>query len=227
MNYIEKRKTLVKSLIERNILTNKNVIRAMLKVPREDFLSEDAQSSAYIDSPISIGSDQTISAPHMNAMMCEILNIEKDDKILEIGTGSGYHAALCAELISIENKESKGHVYTIERHKELAKKAKENLKKTGYENRVTVIIGDGTLGYPEKAPYDKILVTAASPEKIPTPLKTQLQMGGILCIPAGTKNYIQKLYKIQKLECEFRVKAITSVRFVPLIGKYGFSNDDE
>ena len=226
MDYIEKRERLVKNLIERKILKTKNVIHAMLVVPREEFLPENAKSSAYIDSPISIGCDQTISAPHMNAIMCELLNIEQDDKILEIGTGSGYHAALCAELISFKHKDFKGHVYTIERYKELAEKAKENIKKTGYDNRVTVIEGDGTLGYPEKAPYDKILVTAASPEKIPVPFKTQLKVGGILCIPAGTKNYIQRLYKIQKLEAEFKIKEITSVRFVPLIGQYGFSDID-
>ncbi len=226
MNYKEKRKKLVESLIERKILTDQRVIDAMLRVPREEFLPEKARPSAYIDSPLSIGSDQTISAPHMNAMMCEILELEEGDKILEVGTGSGYHAALCAEIISTKKNKNPGHIYSIERYKELADRARENIKKTGYNERVTVIFGDGTLGYPEEAPYDKILVTAASPNKIPPPLKNQLKIGGILCIPAGTKNYIQNLYKIRKLEGEFKTKTITSVRFVPLIGHYGFSNDE-
>ena len=227
MSYKEKRKRLIESLIERKILTKKSIINAMLRVPREEFLPEKAKSSAYIDSPLSIGSGQTISAPHMNAMMCEILDLEEGDKLLEIGTGSGYHAALCAEIITTKNRENLGHIYTIERHEKLAEMAKNNLKKTGYENRVTVIVGDGTLGHPEKAPYDKILVTAASPKKIPPPLRKQLKIGGVLCIPAGTKNYIQNLYKIRKLEGEFKTKTITGVRFVPLIGYYGFSNDEE
>ncbi len=226
MNFEEKRKKLVNNLKNRDypVLTKQEVINAMLTVPRHLFVPKDAESSAYIDSPLCIGSGQTISAPHMNAMMCEYLELKEGDKVLEVGTGSGYHAALCAELVAPKGSTNPGHVYTIERHKDLVKKAKINLKETGYGNRVTVILGDGTLGYPEEAPYDKILVTAASPKKIPPPLREQLKDGGILCIPAGSKSFSQDLYIVKKRGEDFDSKRITGVRFVPLIGKYGFES---
>ena len=227
MNFEEKRKQLVNNLKNRDypVLTKPEVITAMMKVPRHLFVPKDAESSAYIDSPLSIGSGQTISAPHMNAMMCEYLELKEGDKVLEVGTGSGYHAALCAELVAPENSETPGHVYTIERHKDLAKKAENALKNTGYENRVTVIHGDGTLGHQEEAPFDKILVTAASPKKIPPPLRKQLKDGGVLCIPAGSKSYGQDLYIIKRNGEEYDSKRITGVRFVPLIGTFGFSEN--
>jgi len=225
MNFEEKRKSLVESLKNRDILTKPKVIQAMLTVPRHKFLPKDAESSAYMDTPLMIGSGQTISAPHMNAMMCEYLELKEGDKVLEIGTGSGYHAALCAEIVAPENSKNPGHVYTIERHSKLVQHARECLKKTSYEKRVSVIHGDGTLGYPEQAPFDKILVTAASPKKIPPPLKKQLKDGGILCIPAGSHSFGQNLYIIKKHgENEFEEKRLTGVRFVPLIGKYGFES---
>ncbi|MCK4370924.1 MAG: methyltransferase domain-containing protein, partial [Candidatus Lokiarchaeota archaeon] len=136
MNFEEKRKRLVESLKDRGILTKPEVIKAMLIVPRHKFVPKDAESSAYMDSPLSIGLGQTISAPHMNAMMCEYLELSEGEKILEIGTGSGYHAALCAELVAPENSENPGHVITIERHEELVKNARESLKETGYEHKV-------------------------------------------------------------------------------------------
>ncbi|MFX1345023.1 MAG: protein-L-isoaspartate(D-aspartate) O-methyltransferase [Promethearchaeota archaeon] len=226
MNFEEKRKKLVNNLKNRDypVLTKQEVINAMLTVPRHLFVPKDAESSAYIDSPLSIGSGQTISAPHMNAMMCEYLELQEGDKVLEVGTGSGYHAALCAELVAPKGSNNPGHVYTIERHKDLVKKAKISLKETGYDDRVTVILGDGTLGYPEEAPFDKILVTAASPKKIPPPLREQLKDGGILCIPAGSKSFGQDLYIIKKHGEDYDSKRVTGVRFVPLIGKYGFDS---
>lgn len=227
MSFEEKRKKLVENLIKRKILATTEVVDAMLKVPREKFLSEKAKSSAYLDTPLSIGLGQTISAPHMNAMMCEYLELKEGDKVLEIGTGSGYHAALCAELVAPENSQNPGHVFTIERHKELVERAKASLKETGYNNSVSVIHGDGTLGYEEAAPYDKILVTAASPEKVPPPFKKQLKDGGILCIPAGSKSFGQNLYIVRRDGEEFNSKKITGVRFVPLIGKFGFNSKSE
>ena len=222
MDYVEKRIKLVEILKKKVVLTKPSVIRAMLKVPRHKFLPEGAIDSAYIDSPLSIGMGQTISAPHMNAMMCELLNLTEGEKVLEIGTGSGYHAALCAELVAPKHSKNPGHVYTIERHQELADKAREILNNTGYGDVVTVIHGDGTLGYPEKAPYDKILVTASSPKKVPPPLCQQLKDQGILCIPAGSKEWGQDLYIISKIGNKFQFKKITGVRFVPLIGEWGF-----
>jgi protein-L-isoaspartate(D-aspartate) O-methyltransferase len=222
MDFEEKRRELVENLKKRGILSNPIVINAMLKVPRHKFIHEAALSSAYIDSPLSIGSGQTISAPHMNAMMCELLDLKEGDKVLEIGTGSGYHAALCAEIVAPKSSTKPGHVYTIERHKDLVEKAKRALKENGYQDQVTVIHGDGTLGNPQNAPFDKILVTASSPKKIPPPLMEQLKDGGILCIPAGTKEWGQDLYVIKRKGKEFETDKITGVRFVPLIGKYGF-----
>ena len=222
MNFEDKRKKLVESLRNREVLKKQDVIKAMLTVPRHLFIPKDAKSSAYMDTPLSIGCSQTISAPHMNAMMCEYLELKEGDRVLEIGTGSGYHAALCAELVAPKDSNSPGHIYTIERHEDLVENAKISLKDTGYGGRVTVIHGDGTMGYPEEAPYDKILVTAASPKKIPPPLRTQLKEGGLLCIPAGSKGYSQDLYIIKKHDNNFESKKITGVRFVPLIGKFGF-----
>ena len=222
MDFEEKRIKLVEQLTKRAILTKPSVIKAMLKVPRHKFLPKGAIDSAYIDSPLSIGMGQTISAPHMNAMMCELLDLTEGEKVLEIGTGSGYHAALCAELVAPKRSKNPGHVYTIERHQELAKEAENHLTNTGYGNVVTVICADGTLGYPEKAPYDKILVTASSPKQVPPPLKQQLKDQGILCIPAGSKEWGQDLYIISKMGEKFEFKKITGVRFVPLIGEWGF-----
>lgn len=224
MSFEEKRKELVDELKERGILTQKNVINAMLKVPREKFIPESVRSSAYIDTPLAIGSGQTISAPHMNAMMCEILELKKGDKVLEVGTGSGYHAALCAEIVAPNNSDSQGHVYSIERHEDLAEEARKNFKETGYSQKITVIIGDGTLGYKKEAPYNKILVTAASPKEVPPPLEAQLAEGGIMCIPAGAKRFTQFLYKIMKINGMIKRERITGVRFVPLLGKYGFES---
>ena len=222
MNFENKRKRLVERLSNRDVLNKTEVVEAMLRVPRHLFIPKAAESSAYMDTPLSIGCNQTISAPHMNAMMCEYLELKEGDKILEIGTGSGYHAALCAELVAPKETNNPGHVYSIERHEELVKNARARLMETGYSDRVTVIHGDGTMGYPKEAPYDKILVTAASPKKIPPPLRDQLKEGGILCIPAGSMDYKQDLYVIKKHGDNFESKKITGVRFVPLIGKYGF-----
>ncbi len=224
MSYEEKRKILVDNLIERGVLSKSEVVQAMLKVPREKFVPPDAMGSAYLDSPLTIGEGQTISAPHMNAMMCEYLELKEGDKVLEIGTGSGYHAALCAEIVAPENSLNPGHIFTIERIQTLADRARDSLNIAGYQSKITVIHGDGSLGYPEKAPYDKILVTAASPEEIPNPLKEQLKDGGILCIPAGSKHYAQNLYMIYKKGDKFVSKKITGVRFVPLIGELGFKD---
>jgi protein-L-isoaspartate(D-aspartate) O-methyltransferase len=222
MDFEDKRRKLVESLKNRDVLTKPYAIRAMLKVPRHKFLPKGALSSAYIDSPLSIGLGQTISAPHMNAMMCELLELKEGDKVLEVGTGSGYHAALCAEIVAPEDSQNSGHVYTLERHLELADSARVSLINAGYGDSVTVIHGDGTLGYPQEAPYDKILVTASSPKKVPPPLKKQLNNGGILCIPAGSKEWGQDLYIITKKDNKFGAKRITGVRFVPLIGEWGF-----
>lgn len=199
-------------------IRSESVERAFRKVPREEFLPEGAREHAYLDTPLKIGHGQTISAPHMCAIMCELLDLKPGLKMLEIGTGSGYHAALCAELIS---NEKSGVVYTIERISELAKHAKVVLSRLGYEERVKVIIGDGSLGYPEEAPFDRILVTAAAP-RIPPPLIDQLAPFGILVIPVGTHIFWQELVVVRKnIDGTISKSYHGGVAFVPLVGKYG------
>ncbi|MBN2154989.1 MAG: protein-L-isoaspartate(D-aspartate) O-methyltransferase [Candidatus Lokiarchaeota archaeon] len=218
-NYDELRKKLVSHLERLGYVHSQPVKKAFLNIPRELFVPPAQQSRAYDDRPLPTSNGQTISAPHMNAMMCELLKLEPGDKVLEIGTGSGYHAALIAYIVSRNNKS--GHVYSIERIKELADFARSNLKKVQLEEMVTVIWGDGTLGYPDVAPFDKILVTAAGP-RIPDPLIEQLIDGGILCIPIGRQRWSQKLLILTKSEGKISEKVVSSVVFVPLIGKHGF-----
>ncbi|MGB9927104.1 MAG: protein-L-isoaspartate O-methyltransferase [Methanosarcina sp.] len=208
----ELRRRLVKGL-EYNIL-DKKVLEAMLRVPRHRFVPEFVQSAAYIDTPLEIGHGQTISAPHMVAIMCELLELSEGLKVLEIGTGSGYNAAVMAELVG-----KSGHIYTVERVEQLVEFARKNLEKTGYEN-VTVLLDDGSMGYSRYALYDRITVTCAAPD-IPEPLLEQLKPQGIMVIPVGT--YSQELIRIKKdSEGNISKEREGGVIFVPLIGKYGF-----
>jgi protein-L-isoaspartate(D-aspartate) O-methyltransferase len=191
---------------------SKEVLDAMMRVKRHLFVPLHLSDQAYYDYPLPIGEGQTISAPHMVAMMCDCLELKKGNKVLEIGAGSGYHAAVIAELIGEE-----GHVYSLERIKWLVDFAEGNLKRAGYTN-VTVILSDGTLGLPEHAPYDKISVTCAAPG-VPPPLIEQLKLGGKMVIPIG--KHMQELYLITKRNgVEKQRKG--GVLFVPLLGKYGF-----
>jgi protein-L-isoaspartate(D-aspartate) O-methyltransferase len=208
----ELRKRLIKGL-EFYIL-EKRVREAMLRVPRHRFVPEYERKEAYIDAPLEIGYGQTISAPHMVAIMCELLELSEGHTVLEIGSGSGYNAAVMCELVG-----KSGHVYTVERIEPLVHFARENLKETGYNN-VTVILEDGSMGYSKYAPYDRITVTCAAPH-IPEPLLDQLKPGGIMVIPVG--NYSQELVKIKKdSEGKIHKEKKGGVVFVPLIGKYGF-----
>ena len=218
-----KKKKLLDKLERSSYIGNKLVRDAMENLPREQFLPDNVKSSAYEDMPLSIGRGQTISAPHMNGMYSSALELPDDRpiKILEIGTGSGYQAALCAEMMRLKNIE--GHVYTIERISELADRASGVLHELGYDDIITVITGDGTIGYSQEAPYDRILVTAAAP-RIPGALIDQLAEGGIMLIPVGDMHGYQVLYKITKEEGEIKKKEISGVAFVPLIGVEGFSD---
>lgn len=209
------RRRLVKGL-EYHV-NEKKVLETMLRVPRHKFVPEYAQSTAYIDMPLEIGSGQTISAPHMVAIMCELLELSEGNTVLEIGAGSGYNAAVMAELVG-----KKGHIYTVERIESLANFARKNLEKTGYEN-VTVLLEDGSMGYSKYAPYDRITVTCAAPD-IPEPLLEQLKPGGIMVIPVGTHS--QELIRVKKdSEGKVYIDRKGGVIFVPLIGKYGFRSD--
>lgn len=192
------------------------MIRAISKVPRELFVTHELRKYAYLDTPLPIGHGQTISAPHMVALMTELLDVRVGDKALEVGTGSGYQAAVLAELVGDE-----GHIYTIEIVKELVEFARYNLMRSGYISRVTLIHGDGSLGYEAASPYDRIIVTAAAPD-IPQPLINQLKPGGRMVIPVGDA-YLQYLTVVLKREDNrIEVERGTPCVFVPLIGKYGW-----
>jgi protein-L-isoaspartate(D-aspartate) O-methyltransferase len=207
----ELRKRLVDSLSKYYNL-NEKVVQAMNKVPRHLFVPEALQKSAYEDTPLPIGEGQTISAPHMVAIMCNLLDLKEGHKVLEIGAGSGYHAAVIAEIIG-----NKGEVIAVERYESLAERARRNLEKAGYTN-VKVVVGDGSLGYKEYAPYDRINVTCSAPG-IPPPLIEQLKKGGKMIIPIG--RHYQELYLVVKKNgVEKSPKG--GVMFVPLVGKYGF-----
>ena len=216
MKFDEERKKMVEKLVYFGYLKNKAVIEAMEKVPRHLFVPPDLQEEAYDDRPLPIGEGQTISAPHMVAMMCEALELEENNKVLEVGAGSGYHACVIAHVVK------KGKVIAIERIKKLAEKAEENMKRAGCE-RIKIVTGDGTKGYAEEAPYDRILVTAAAPE-IPQPLITQLKPGGILLIPVGSR-FSQDLLRIRKIsEDKITKENLGGVVFVPLIGEHGWKD---
>jgi protein-L-isoaspartate(D-aspartate) O-methyltransferase len=213
---------LIQNLINQGILHSPNIIRAMRLVNREQYLPDRAKPHYAIDTPLPIGWGQTISAPHMVAIMNEALQLQQGQKILEIGTGSGWHASTIAEAVapSHDPKENWGHVYTTEIIKELTDDATQNINKTGYADRVTIINTDGSLGYPPEAPYDRILTTAAAPN-IPQPLIDQLKNNAILVIPVGSAHYFQTLIRVTKKDNKLTKEDLGGVAFVPLTGKYG------
>jgi len=213
MVYEEIRIRLVEILKLEGRIKTKEVEKAFLEIPRENFVPDEIKRYAYTDSPLQIGNGQTISAPHMVAIMVEELDIKKGQKILEIGAGSGYHAAIVAKLVG-----KKGHVYTIERFSSLAETSKKNLEKTGITN-VTVEIGDGSEGLPKYAPYDRIYVTCAAPD-VPKPLIDQLKDEGKLMVPVGRT--ICSLELIEKIGGKLKLKDLGCCAFVPLVGKYGY-----
>jgi len=193
------------------------VLDAMRKVPRESFLSDRMREFAYEDAPLPIEEDQTISQPYIVALMTEALALKGGETVLEIGTGSGYAAAVLAEIAT--------EVYTVERIEQLAEKAASRLTDLGYRN-VHVRHGDGTLGWPEHAPYDAIIVAAGGPE-VPDTLKRQLKVGGRLVIPIGANPRAQELVRVTRSANDnFDTEDLADVRFVPLVGKEGWSPDE-
>lgn len=204
----EERKKLIEYLISLSYLKRQEIIEAFLKVPRELHIPDKYEKEAYDDRPLPIGYEQTISAPDIVAMMTECLEIEPSDKILEVGTGSGYQASILAEIAK------EGHIYTIERLEPLAKRAEQILNKY---NNVTVIIGDGTKGYSEASPFDKIVVTARA-TKVPPALITQMKENSRLVIPLGNAFY-QMLTVIIKIQGKIKKKSLGSCMFVPLISE--------
>lgn len=205
-------RNLIEYLTRYRYIKSESVKRAFEKVDRKLFVPESLKNGAYSDHPLPIGFSQTISAPSMIAIMLEALDLKRGDKVLEIGTGSGYNAALISEIVG-EN------VFSIERIPELAEFAKNNLKKSGH--KVEVFIGDGTLGYEGESPYDKIIVTAAAP-KIPGPLIKQLKIGGKLCIPVGERFFCDLIVAEKISDEKIKKKNYGGCAFVPLIGEEGW-----
>lgn len=201
------RKRMVEDQIVARGVSDATVIRAMKKVPRHEFVPENFQNQAYRDHPLPIGHEQTISQPYIVAFMTEKLNLKGGEKVLEIGTGSGYQAAVLAEIAK--------EVYTIEIVEALANRAARTLKEQGYDN-VHVRAGDGYQGWPEHAPFDAIMVTAA-PDHVPQPLIEQLKKGGRMIIPVGSM--FQELRLIEKTEEGVIERDILPVRFVPMTGE--------
>ena len=209
----------LRDMVERQIkdrgVTDKLVLEAFLKVPRHQFVPELYQEEAYMDHPLPIGNGQTISQPYIVALMTAQLHLNGDEKVLEIGTGSGYQAAILAELVR--------EVHSVERFPELAEQAKENLGRVGIEN-VQVHIGDGSLGWPQAAPYDGIIITAGTPA-VPEGLVDQLAEGGRLVAPVGSR-WRQMLELWIKQEGKIEKEEVLPVVFVPLIGEKGWREGD-
>ncbi len=204
-DYGRLRKKMIVEQIERRGIKDRKVLDALYKIERHLFVDEKFMRHAYDDTPLPIGRGQTISQPYIVALMTELLQVDKNDKVLEIGTGSGYQAAVLALLAE--------KVYTIEIVPELGLRAEKLLKKLNFRN-IEVKIGDGYLGWPEKAPFDKIILTCAPP-KVPSALIEQLKDGGLIVAPVG--EYLQELVVIRKNGSSITERKIIPVRFVPMI----------
>lgn len=212
-DFANQRDSLIWKELRSNGIRDEKVLRAMAQVQREEFTPEKLREYAYLNRPLPIGYEQTISQPFIVALMSEALTLCPTDHVLEIGTGSGYGAAVLSKLA--------GEVYTVERIAELAKIAAKRLRTLGYDN-VHVRTANGTLGWPEFAPYEAIVVTAGSPH-VPHPLLEQLAIGGRLVIPVGDDRESQRLIRIIRCaEAEFRQEDLGGVVFVPLIGAAGW-----
>lgn len=215
MDYAVLRRRMVEEqLIPRGIKDQK-VLDVFYKVERHKFVPQNLRTSAYADFPVPIGEGQTISQPFIVALMTECLDLAGQEKILEIGTGSGYQAAILAELAK--------EVYTIERFKSLAKRAEAALSELGYKN-IKLMVGDGSLGWPEFAPFDRIIITAASP-RVPLPLIEQLEESGKLILPLG-ESFSQVLTVVEKKKGKLESIEVCGCVFVPLVGKYGLRNNN-
>lgn len=215
-NYAAARERMVKEQLERRGIADVRVLEAMRKVPRHLFVDPSLSWRAYEDCPLSIGEGQTISQPYMVAIMTAALSLEGSERVLEIGTGSGYQAGVLAELAA--------RVYSIERIPLLAERAERTLAGLGYHN-VSIRVGDGSLGWREAAPFEAIVVTAGAPE-VPAPLVAQLRVGGRLVIPVGSSS-AQTLRRVVRREESVEEEELVGCVFVKLIGKHGWQEDEE
>ncbi|MFZ0313575.1 MAG: protein-L-isoaspartate(D-aspartate) O-methyltransferase [Candidatus Korobacteraceae bacterium] len=209
--FVQKRARMVEEQLRSRGIRDEHVLAAMAEVPREEFIPSDDAANAYGDFPLAIGAGQTISQPYIVAAMVEVLELNPEDRVLEVGTGTGYQAAILGKLAA--------DVWTIERHAELADQAREILYRLGYKN-VHVLHGDGSLGLPEHAPFDKILVAAAAP-RVPQALVSQLADGGRLVVPVGSRSE-QQVEVIRKLGDQISISKHDLCRFVPLVGAQGW-----
>jgi protein-L-isoaspartate(D-aspartate) O-methyltransferase len=210
-----KKRSMIDSQLKSRGISSLEVLRAMSVVPREKFVSSEFIEAAYNDGPLSIGSGQTISQPYMVAMMTEALMLRKNDKVLEIGTGSGYQAAVLQEIAA--------NIYSVERISALAENAKALLVSLGYSD-IAIKVGDGTLGWPEEAPFDAIIVTSGSPS-VPETLMSQLTNNGRMIIPVGSMTH-QRIIRITRTEGNFNKEELLSCVFVPLIGEHGWRESE-
>jgi protein-L-isoaspartate(D-aspartate) O-methyltransferase len=207
---------MVRDQIAARGIKDPRVLDAMRAVPRHHFVPPYQAASAYRDSPLPIGQGQTISQPYIVALMTEMLELTGDERVLEVGTGSGYQAAVLARLAAA--------VISVERFPALAQEARDRLEQLGIDN-VRVEVGDGSLGWPPDAPYDAIIVTAASPE-IPSPLEQQLAEGGRMVVPTGPR-WTQQLVRVRRQGDKIQRETMIGVAFVPLIGAHGWSQRGE
>jgi protein-L-isoaspartate(D-aspartate) O-methyltransferase len=211
----QQRELMVEQQLTPRGICNPEVVRAFMSVPRHRFLGAALQHSAYADHPLPIGEGQTISQPYMVALMTQCLGLAASDRALEIGTGSGYQTAILAAIAA--------EVFTVERVAPLAKKAESILKELGYNN-VHFLVGDGTRGWPEEAPFDGIVVTAGAP-RIPEPLVAQLADGGRLVIPVGG-GWSQELMIVRKVKGKIEEEPVCGCVFVPLLGEFGWKDGE-
>ena len=212
VNFKKARERMVETQIAARGVRDEGVCEAMRKVPRHLFVDEALRDQAYSDHPLPIAEKQTISQPYIVALMTESLELKGSEKVLEIGTGSGYQSAILAELAD--------RVFSIERYPDLAYRANSVLQKLGYQN-IIVRVGDGSLGWPDDAPFDAIIVTAGTP-KIPQPLIDQLKMGGRLVVPVGDR-LGQDLILVRRVAEGINKTNLGGVRFVNLVGKWGWN----
>ncbi len=213
-DFDEQRRDLVGHLERAGYVKTGPVGRAMLAVPRHLFVPEEVRRASYADHPLDIGHGQTISAPHMVAIMVEAMRASEGHRVLEVGGGSGYHAAVMAHVVG-----PSGHVFAVERVEALAERARGNLEAAGLSDRVTVLVGDGSCGWPKHAPYDRISVACAAPE-VPEPMLRELKDGGMLLVPVGSR-YVQELTRITRVGTKFRREGLGGCVFVPLVGRCG------
>jgi protein-L-isoaspartate(D-aspartate) O-methyltransferase len=214
LSYLEPRRRMVQEQLRDRGIRDERVLTAMERVPRHRFTPEGSRHHAYHDQPLSIGLGQTISQPYMVARMTELLRPQASDRVLDVGTGSGYQAAVLAVLAE--------EVFTIERHEPLAAKARRVLEELGYDN-VHVVVGDGSLGLPAEAPFDGIVVAAAAPDPPPA-LEEQLALGGRLVVPVGD-SHLQTLQVVSRTRKGVHRCNILECRFVPLVGEEGYGGD--